>query len=297
LTLHISKLATQKVSSAIVISGSGRSGTTIIGKLLHSMQGVEYAFEPPLIVTLLPLIEELDEVSWKLLYETYLYEDFLINSLSGRAINTNHVDDSSIYSVKADNEINARLNFSIRKQEAEKSAESATIIYKLPNVVPFLPKLAGYYPDTKFLIMKRDAVGTINSLMLKAWFSDLNVRTSMVWPYRRCGDVKVPSWVKKDDDSLWLEMSEIDRCAYYYIRVNEDVSKISNKIELSYQLLLRDPQATAHWLAQSFGLNFGTKTQSIIDSIEPAKKERDIDILQKISPTLAAKVAYYSNES
>ncbi|MEZ0317551.1 MAG: sulfotransferase [Methylophilaceae bacterium] len=297
MTLHISTLATKKVSSALVISGSGRSGTTIIGKLLHSMQGVEYAFEPPLLVTLLPLIQELDEISWKLLYETYLYEDFFISSLSGRAINTNRADDSSIYQVKSDDEINSRLNYSIRKQEAEKSAESATIIYKLPNVVPFLPKLADYYPDTRFLIMKRDAVGTINSLIQKSWFSDVNVCTSMVWPYRSYGDVKIPSWVRKNDDALWLDMSEIDRCAYYYILVNEDVSKISNRIELSYQALLLDPQATAHSLAQSFGLNFGTKTQSIIDSIEPAKKERDIDILQKISPTLAAKVAYYSNES
>lgn len=297
MTLHISQFGTKKVSTALVISGSGRSGTTIIGKLLHSMRGVEYAFEPPLLVSLMPLIEKLDEATWKLLYETYLYEDFFINALSGRAINTNAADDSSIYQVKAEKEISDRLNHSIRKQDAEKSAQLATIMYKLPNVVPFLPKLAEYYPDTKFLIMKRDAVGTINSLIQKSWFSDLNVRTSMVWPYRQFGNVKVPSWVREQDDGLWVEMTEIDRCAYYYIRVNEDIERIPNRIELNYSELLNAPEFVAHELAKNFGFQFGEKTKQIISTIKPAAKERDTEIIQKISPCLSDAVKYYSSKT
>ncbi|MEZ0232436.1 MAG: sulfotransferase [Methylophilaceae bacterium] len=297
MTLHISKDAADKVGSAILISGSGRSGTTIIGKLLHSFKGVEYAFEPPMLVTLMPLIHKMDEHTWRLLYETYLYEDFLINALSGRLINTNQADDSSIYQVKTESELHARLSRSIRKVEAEQLASFSTLVYKLPNIVPLLPKLAEYYPATRFLIMKREAIGTINSLIQKEWFSDVSVRASTVWPYRLVGDIKVPSWVKEEDDAIWANMSEIDRCAYYYIRVNENLENIPNKIELSYQKLLNNPQAVAEELADSFGLEFGEKTPEIITSIQPADRNRDLDILHKISPALLPTVVYFSDRS
>jgi len=294
LPLHLSPIASEKAGSAIVISGSGRSGTTIIGKLLHSFEGVEYAFEPPMLVSLLPLIESMDAASWRLLYETYVYEEFFINAMTGRAINTNRADDSSIYQVKSAEEIDSRLQRSIRKLEAERLTTAATVAYKLPNVIPFLPRLAEYYPHTRFLIMKRDAVGTINSLIEKGWFSDESVRTSMVWPFRLLDGVKIPSWVKEGDDRSWVEMPEIDRCAYYYIRVSEGVEHIPNRIELSYRDLLSDPHATACRLAKVFGLQPGSKTDAIVSSIRPADKVRDMDITHRIDPRLAQVVAYYS---
>ena len=37
----------------VIIGGSARSGTTIIGKLIHSLKNIEYQFEPPMLVSLL----------------------------------------------------------------------------------------------------------------------------------------------------------------------------------------------------------------------------------------------------
>ena len=131
--LEISDRAYSSVSNAILISGSARSGTTIMGKVIHSFDGIEYTYEPPLLFSLFPLINQLAEQDWRLLYETYLYEEFMLNSLAGRAINCNRKDDSSIYNVKSESEVASRLQSTLSKNEAEILAKNRTIAYKMPS--------------------------------------------------------------------------------------------------------------------------------------------------------------------
>ena len=66
--LSLDKKISKKCNEAIIISGGARSGTTIIGKVLHSLKNVEYAFEPPALFALFPLINDLPKKIWKLLY-------------------------------------------------------------------------------------------------------------------------------------------------------------------------------------------------------------------------------------
>ena len=79
----------EKCNNSTLITGGARNGTTILGKIFHSFNNVEYIFEPPLFFSLFALIDSLDKDDWKLLYETYLYEEFLINALGGRNLNYN----------------------------------------------------------------------------------------------------------------------------------------------------------------------------------------------------------------
>ena len=121
--LTLSKKAKDKCDNVIIISGCARSGTTILGKIISSFKNIEYSFEPPTIASLLALISTLPKKEWKFLYETYLYEELLLNSLAGRGINCNRADDSSIYKVKSEKIINDRLKNSLRKKDAEKIAD------------------------------------------------------------------------------------------------------------------------------------------------------------------------------
>ncbi len=293
--LNISELASEKVANAIMVTGSGRSGTTILGKVIHSFKNVEYAFEPPMMYGLLPLIGDMPESQWKLLYETYLYEELLINALAGRSINCNRADDSSIYSVKGAHEIDGRINRSLGKWEAESMVGNYTIAYKVPSAMPFLPRLVEYYPAMRIVVIKRGAVETINSLMKKDWFSDENISTSQIWPFRVKGDGKIPFWVKDGDDDYWLSLNSIDRCAYYYVRVNEDLNRVPDRIELEYENLLKDPEAIIQRLANKLGLQFGEKTNEIVQSIKPTIQSRDMGLMDKITPDLAERVRLYSN--
>lgn len=295
--LKISNIAAEKVSHAILITGSARSGTTIMGKVVSSFAEVEYTFEPPLLFSLFALIEEMEPQQWKLLYETYLYEEFMLNALAGRTINCNRSDDSSIYNVKSPEEIQGRLNRSLSKQEAEVVAGSSIVVYKMPDIVPYLGKLNAYYPATRVVVMLRGAVETLNSLLNKGWFNEVGVRENLIWPFRVCDGVNVPYWVRKGDDELWVGLSEIDRAAYYYIRVNEGLDGLPDRIELRYDELVSDPRRVVEGLSERLHLEFGTETERIIREIKPSTPERDYGIIDRIRPDLRKKVNYYSSLS
>jgi len=165
--LHISECSSSVVENSILVTGSARSGTTIMGKLIHSLANVEYVFEPPMLFSLYAMMNKLPKDQWQLLYETYLYEEFLVNSLAGRSLNCNKADDSSIYRVKGEKEINDRLSASRCKSDIERYCEQYTVAYKLPDIIPFVPKIIEFYPNMRVIVMLRDGVGVINSLIKK----------------------------------------------------------------------------------------------------------------------------------
>lgn len=295
--LEISDRAYSSVSNAILISGSARSGTTIMGKVIHSFDGIEYTYEPPLLFSLFPLINQLAEQDWRLLYETYLYEEFMLNSLAGRAINCNRKDDSSIYNVKSESEVASRLQSTLSKNEAEILAKNRTIAYKMPDITPYIPKLMNYYPGMRVIIMMRDAVGTLNSILKKKWFNELNVRNSLIWPFRVYKQVRIPFWVREEEEELWMNLSELDRAAYYYIRINESTNGIIGHIKVRYTRLVNRPKDITNELAEKLNLKFGTETEKIFQEIKPTAPERDTKIMERIHSNFREKVAYYSSLS
>lgn len=294
--LEISNLARDKIENAILLTGSARSGTTILGKVLHSFKAVEYDFEPPMLFTLFPLVSKIPEQEWRILYETYLYEDFFINAVSGRGINCNLIDDSSIYNVKSIADIEKRLKRSIGKVEAEHQGADSVIAVKIPDIVSYLPKVVQYYSAMRVIIMRRDAVGTINSLLAKGWYSDEGLTTNQIWPFRRHHNMRAPFWVSESDLDRWVEMTEVDRCAYYYIQTHECLDQIPGRIEIRYEELLREPFHTIQNLAKKLDLEFGEMTNKIIASIKPTPKSRDMAIMEKVSPQLSEVVYHYSNK-
>lgn len=288
----------QKCNEATIITGSGRSGTTILGNVLHSFKCVEYAYEPPMLVSLFPLIGHINENAWKLLYETYLYEELLINALAGRSINCNRADDSSIYNAKPEQLIEERLTRSLRKVEAEQLAKDSRIIYKLPDIVAFMPQLKKYYPGTNIIITSREAPYVFYSNLEKGWFSDKSLREeNRIWPNRFLNGIKVPFWVDPHDDEQWVGMDELHRIAYYYIRDNEAVKDIPDCIIVKYKDMVENPKKIAMTLAERLGLTFGEKTEQILSTISYKRKDADKSILSKLKPEIREKVCYYSNLS
>jgi hypothetical protein len=281
---HLDPFANEIVQSAVVITGSGRSGTTILGKLLHTYSNVEYAFEPSMLVGLFPLLDHLSEHTWKYLYEVYLAEEFLANTLAGRSINTNRYDDSSIYVVKSSEELEQRLSQSWPKREIFKKAKGKIIAYKIPDIVSSMPHLLKYYPKTRVIIMTRGAPETINSLIQKQWFDDSSSQAATIWPFKVTNDGKrIPYWVLKQDEQLWLELSEIDRCAYYYLRMNESAHYAPQILHVRYSEFVSQPTVVADRIAQRLGLVPGEMTQSVLSTIKPTREAADSKIMQSIS--------------
>lgn len=296
-SLHLDPKVGDICGRAVVITGTARSGTTIMGKILHSFQGVEYAFEPPLFFSLFPLLDKLDSASWTFLYETYLYEDLLINALAGRGLNTSLCDDSSIFLVKPEEEVQARLRGAYRKTDLEILAREVTIAYKCPDVIGFIPGLKRYYPGTRVVVMKREAQAVFHSLRRKGWFTNESLRTrNAIWPNRFVNGLRAPFWVREEDLERWAAMDEQQRIAYYYVTMHEAMEHIEDALIISYRELLTRPREVTDRLCEALGLAFGPMTPAILETVHLVPHERDPIGLDGLEPSLLERVMHYSNQ-
>lgn len=276
MNLSISRQASISAEQAIVLTGSARSGTTIVGRLLASCDGIEYGFEPPTLVTLMASLGELPAASWKLLYETYLYEELLIGALAGRYLNTNKCDDSCAYGYMSLEEVEQRLNGAFRKLVMEEQIESALIriCYKLPDLLPRLDQLKALYPKVEVIVMRREVKATLRSLLHKGWF-DAGATgdcSSRIYPFRISLDLAdkqrhIPYWVDGQDQGWWIEASSELRCLYYYILNTPTDCEGFHVVD--YEQLILDPPGTFQAIAQRLNLQPGGLTDKILDSITP----------------------------
>lgn len=253
--LKLNKNIKSKCNSAIIISGAARSGTTLMGKIIHSMKDVEYIFEPPLLFSLFPLIKKMPPLQWQLLYETYLYKDFLINALAGRRLNCNRKDDSSIYYVKSKKLIQQRLSKSWRKEEIK--TKNSQIVYKMPDIVPFISEIQKYYPGTRVILMHRNFNDTFQSLKKKGWFTNKGLKNPTNYLYN---EYAIP------------HLTEDQRIKYYYDKMYKNIKKIKNLVIVKYEDLVKNPNKEVKNTSKKLGLEYGDKTKDIISTIKSHKK-------------------------
>lgn len=272
-------------NKAVVVAGAARSGTTILGKILHSCHDVVYDFEPPILLSLVPLINFMDESSWKLLYETYIYEDLLMNTLAGRKMNFNREDDSSIYKVKPQEYIESKTARSIRKKDCESLANDTFTVYKIPYISPYLPKIQEYYSGTTVVYIFRKPMDVINSLIKKEWFTDENLRSgNITYPYRYYNEIQVPFFVEQGHEELWCEMDHINRAAYSYIKGYEKINEVNNKLILKYEDFVDNPFETIDGLLEKLQITKGEKTDEILKSVRLINRSEDLSPLKSLLP-------------
>lgn len=293
--LRLSPEIREKCNASIVITGVARSGTTILGKLIHSMKDVEYVHEPPLLFSLIALIDNLDRNDFELLYETYLYEEIMFNALAGRSLNCNLEDDTSIYKVKDKEWIQNRLSHSLRMRDAEKFIQQAKIVYKMPDIVPYLPKLQDFYPGTQVVMMLRNANDVFHSILEKEWFEDEMLRTQdLIWPNRIIDGLRIPYWVLQDDYDYWCRSDALHRAAYYYVRVNEGVKEVKNIFPVRYDEFVLEPKRVITELAKDLNLQFGPITLPLIGEVKKKDKDRERGYLERLKGEIKNRVLYHS---
>lgn len=281
------------VGKSILITGVARSGTTIMGTLVHSLSGVELLFEPPLLYGLLPLLGKIDPKTWKFLYEVYLFEDFLADSLAGRRVNFNRNDDSGVQKVKSIQEVDARLDSRYRRLDLVREALNHRIAYKMPDILPQVAMLMDYYPDKKIVVMFREPDAVVQSLIDKHWF-DWSIRSSSVMqgPWRVLGNVDVPFWVPPAHIGTWQASTELQRAYLYWIWQNEALALLdrSKFCLVDYDEFVLHPVAEFQRVVGFLG---ATPTSITADLLKTVKYQQNTTVeltLDKVSPTLKGRV-------
>lgn len=270
------------ISRSILLGGSARSGTTIMGKLVGSLEGVEYFFEPAFLHKFIWQLGRMADGDWQRGFEAYAYDDLLLGAIAGRNLNFNRNDDSCIFNVKTEEEINQRMAKSHRKLDLESLAEKHTLAFKIPDLAFKVPHFQQLYPGLRAIAMVRNPGDVLNSLVSKKWFSDEALHTDSPLPqidFEMNGAYRVPKWVEPSQVDFWMTASELERCAYYWIRINEYLlGNVEAYHFVSYDAMVRDPESVLAGICDAFSLSRGGKTEAVLASIQarPRKSEQVI---------------------
>ncbi|MBL4889315.1 MAG: sulfotransferase [Candidatus Lindowbacteria bacterium] len=277
------------VDRSIIVCGCGRSGTTIMGKLVASLETVDYFYEPLYLNSHLTSMSTIDANTWNSLFESYLYEELLLNSLAGRNLNLNKNDDSSIYHYKTPDLIDSRLATSGRRNELEETSMNSTICFKLPDSLFLVPELRTRYPGLRAVAMVREFNDTMDSLIKKGWFSDATLELGASGPMSAMhftDNHRIPFWVKELEIDNWIELSEIDRTAWYYLATHRFIlNNIDSFYVVNYDTLIEEPSQVFGNLCTFFDLRAGRLTAKLLGEVSRRPKETE-NYKEKVSPVL-----------
>ena len=276
--------------SSIIVTGCGRSGTTIIGKIMATAKYCEYFFEPESLVGLFATSRLLTDECYRALYTSILVEHLCTNSLAGRSLNTNIHDDSSVIGIKESQEINRRLSRSWRRDDLLGALMKYKAAFKLPSITPFLHRHLDTFQDTSIIIVSRDPESVYRSTKSKGWFSGkgdriggpfMSMQTSASVDY-------IPYWVKVDDHDTWKRSTEIERFHYYYKLVYSSALELCDKVTIvDYGKLLSDPAQVINSMFTILGLAPSATTYQNISQVSERSPKDVIELNQEEHEAIA----------
>ena len=263
----------------VIITGVGRSGTSILGKLLGSMQPSYYLYEP----AILKLIPGDDEHSGKAL-RAILFEDYFLPLAQGRNVNFNTFDDSFIghYIANPISALAIRWNKYPRRPDAIKllQAEKGLFIIKMTEFA--LWDLPGdTFLGARVINIIRNGNEVINSSMAHGWFTD--DYQSIDW----VTDLGVPWFISEDDRKEWPAWNPSTRAACVWrscILTGED-----SVIEIRYENLLEQPTDYVMQFNKEFALTDTELTDKHIADIKSHKPKEYPSVLEHIQEPERAK--------
>lgn len=277
--------AITSMSSSILITGSARSGTTMMGQLIGSCENIEYEFEPAALQDIISQSENMPHAVWKHIVASYMFNHVFLGLVSGRTINQNNNDDSSIFKIKPIEEINRKLNTSWRFKSLKEFSQTCRLCFKMPDIVPFLEKFEAAFPGLTMVVMKRNPVDSIASLLEKKWFDDEQAETNPIWPYRVYRAKKVPYWVPLDECNDWIKRTPLEKSAIYYIKSCQVYTQRSTIHIVDYDKIVAEPKRQIDAFLSRLDLKMTKQTQDLIKGISIRRKS-DFRIFQMLPDDL-----------
>ena len=246
----------------ILVTGSGRSGTTLLGKIIASHNNTEYFYEP---ITFINLIKS--ELSGDETVRDYILYDLLHNSLAGRSINMNTNDDSCIFNYKSKKNVDNRISKSLVVDQFNEIYLNYSSVIKMPSYTSLLGNFSSPFFDITKILLIRHPAPVIRSILIKQWFSDEKLSKRELWGVRY-KDLFIPNYIPESQRVLFYSASEIDRCHIYYISCYHDqiVSKFDHVID--YDDVLLHGHTIINDLSEKLKLKPGELTEKVLSSVQ-----------------------------
>jgi hypothetical protein len=211
----------KNIENTIVITGAGRSGTSVLGRLISTLNAVKYHYEPPMVWMLAGLLSmkvlEPSVAEWLLRY--YLHEELLCESASGRRANLRPMDESLVLNAIPWHELISRMVSVRTRNDAIRLIleKKLRLAIKSPSIIDAVPFIAGALPKAQFIVIVRRGHDVVRSVLNKGWLSDEGLQNNY-YPYKVVGGIRIPHLVEDELAGKWLRWDAVTRACYMWRR-------------------------------------------------------------------------------
>jgi len=249
-----------------IITGVSRSGTTILGKLIGSLKDVVYCYEPSPMILIPPLIKN-GIINMNIggdLLKSILFEDYLLQTMSGRNINYNTNESSYIGHYININKIKKTMIKSNKRDDIIRDLGDKKFIIKIPNIQPSLDIIKSIFNNVKIINITRNGNDVIESSKIKNFFTDVYISNKMIDISKN----NVPWYI--NDSNLFNKFNTETKIAHIWRVLNEYwLPHISN--DNMYHIRLEDLKCNPHtyvdYISEFIGNELTDITNKHIESI------------------------------
>ena len=260
----------------IVITGFGRSGTTILGKVLGSMDNAVFAFEPPVMKTLSEF--GVSNIPAKLLFETHFLPE-----IQGRG-NQNCIDDSYTLNYLDDVLLYHICDKLRSRNDAERYLTDNNYKFVLKNTCLQynMELIEQFFPGVKFVHIIRNGFDAIYSALSRGWFTDEHCNSDAVEdmiPHPKCD---IFPYIDRESMLLWPDWNPATRaaCAWRCAVTSGLRFKNANPdkcVQFKYEDFITKPLRYVLKFMHKFNLSCSDLTLKHINAINDFKQTPQID--------------------
>jgi len=261
----------------IIISGVGRSGTSIVGKLIGSMKNTVYLFEPAIMKYMLFTVSN---ANTRRSFTGTILEDYILPIMQGRSLNHNANDESYFRNYF----VGARYP---RRLDAMKAIidHNYKFVIKTNESWGTDQLLRTCFPGFKKINVIRNGNDVVSSSMRKGWYTDEYMRSVVDWT-----NWGAPWFVSNEDAARWPLWNPITRAACVWKTLMDawmestrlEILDRTTCISVKYEELVKAPRSTVSLIAKGLGLEQTVTTAEHTTDICNFTVLRHDSILNKI---------------
>ena len=267
-------------NKTLIITGVGRSGSTILSKLIGSMKPTFTLFEPA-------LMKFMASFPYSNIFTRILFEDYFLNLVHGRG-NMNPNDWSCMTNYESKDEIKARQDKLRRRSDALNyiADNNPWWIIKTLEFGHLMELAHTHFKGVHYIHIIRDGKQVVRSSLERGWYTNEFCNNDIVEQTYYDERVRVPHFIEDPHDRwCWPDWNPATRCAcawrHLIIQTNRYKKKNSQTcFQFRYEDFIKDPEKYANYIARKFGLTITTITAKHIDDIVKfdGKEKPPIDI-------------------
>ena len=263
-------------NKTVIITGMGRSGTTILGKIVGSMSPAFYLFEPA-------LTKYIASFPYSDIFTKILFEDYFLPLIHGRG-NSNPHDWSFIGNHEEMADVYNRQARLRRRSDAIKWIEKHNPLWiiKNPEFQYLMEYAHTHLCGVRYIHILRNGINVVRSSMERGWYTNQHCEDIIDQTYK-FDDIPVPHFVSEvEDRSLWQKWTPITRSACAWRNLTTAGIQYKNRnndsvIQFRYEDFCKHAERYSNYIAEKLCLTMTKLTARHVGEVF-SKPSDDLEI-------------------